>query len=125
MKIKFRAWQEQYKSMTYNGLVTFNLEGFSSFNNDHILMLSTGIFDADGIEIFADDLLKDAFGKIFRVYFIEGGFVIKDSVWKEDVKDFVATDNLISVPLADAQTKSYVSQSCIVIGNNYSGIHKN
>ncbi len=68
------------------------------------------------MEVYADDILTDGIKK-FRVYHVEGGFVIKAYAWADNRKDLVLSDELIFMALSDAQTKGYVQQSCEVIGN--------
>ena len=40
-----------------------------------------------------------------------------------DTKDLTGTDELILMPLADPQTKSWLEQNCEIIGNIYA--HEN
>lgn len=77
----------------------------------------TGLPDKNGVKIFSDDLLKDKQGTIFRIYQINGGFCLKASVWKSNIKDWVDSDVLIAVSLTEAQAQSYIAESCEVVGN--------
>jgi uncharacterized phage protein (TIGR01671 family) len=77
----------------------------------------TGLTDKNSVKVFSDDLLKDGKEDVFRVYQIAGGFCVKSSVWKTDTKEWDYTDILIAASLTDAQTQSYISESCEVIGN--------
>lgn len=83
-----------------------------------------GLPDKNGNNIFANNILSDGKNS-FRVYSVPGGFAIKAPAWCEDKSDLKSTDELTLCPLADAQTRSYVMQSCEVIGNIYELKSKN
>ena len=88
--------------------------------SDITFLQSTGVEDKTGEMIFEDDILESPQGKYFRVYLAPGGFVVKSTYWAEDKEDLDGTDMLITDPLADAQTFSYISLQCAVVGNyNY------
>lgn len=131
-EVRFRVWDGQ--RMVYNvmagflgafyvwGMDKYDSASMSLYNTIYPqgtpFMQSTQIRDKVGNEIFEDDILSD--GKnTFRVYWVQGGFAIKAPVWCEDKSDLKPTDELILQPLADAQTRSYIMQSCEVIGNIY------
>jgi uncharacterized phage protein (TIGR01671 family) len=136
--LKFRAYHKTRKEWLF-GYKLPNLGGFSMYgetilcgelaryglvdylDNIEITQFS-GILDKHQKEIYGNDYLKDEKGMGFRVYHIGGGFVIKESVWKNNIEDFKIGDDLISTPLADAQTRSYISGSCEIVGNVYDGI---
>ena len=77
----------------------------------------TGLTDKNSVKVFSDDLLKDGKEDVFRVYQIAGGFCVKSSIWKKDIKEWDFSDILIAASLTDAQMQSYISESCEVIGN--------
>lgn len=73
-----------------------------------------GINDANGKEIYSDDILL---GQVeFRIYAVEGGFVMKAMAWADDTNELVMGDELVFEPLSDPQNKSYIKQ-CIIVGN--------
>ena len=76
----------------------------------------TGIHDVKNSRIFADDLMKSPEGDIFRIYHVEGGFVIKARYWYADTKDLVAYDDLIFEHLTNPQIRQFIEE-CEVIGN--------
>lgn len=120
--LKFKAWDESTK-MWYNSSASSSENkgfyfpwGFQT-GLDHVIIVQfSGVSDKNLMEVYADDILTDG-KKKFRVYQVEGGFVIKAYAWADNRKDLIPSDELIFMPLADAQTKSYIMQSCEVIGN--------
>jgi uncharacterized phage protein (TIGR01671 family) len=116
-EIKFRAYDSISKMI--HQWWRIKKIGISLFDLDHYtLMQYTGLKDMNGKEIYADDLLSD--GEItFRVYHVNGGFVIKARAWAKDTSNPVPTDELIWQPLPDAQTRGYLEQSCKIIGNTH------
>ncbi len=81
----------------------------------------TGLIDKDEVSIFSDDLRITSIGVIFRIYSVQGGFVIKDSVWMKDISDLVIGDNLIFAHLSDPQTADWVINGT----EHYGNIHDN
>jgi len=80
----------------------------------------TGIVDIQDHKVFEDDLRITDDGKtIFRIYRINGGFVIKDSVWMKNIQDLKFGDDLIFAHLTDAQTKSWLMSGTKHYGNIY------
>lgn len=73
-----------------------------------------GINDANGKEIYSDDILL---GQVeFRIYAVEGGFVMKAMAWADDTNELIMGDELVFEPLSDPQNKSYIKQ-CIIVSN--------
>jgi hypothetical protein len=81
----------------------------------------TGLTDNSGIKIFDGDIRKDDKGRMFRIYNVEGGFVIKAHYWKSDIKDLVPSDALIWDALSDPQCAAYIKESTYAFTN----IHDN
>lgn len=76
------------------------------------LCYNTDIIDYDGHEIYSNDIreILDGHdkGKQFRIYYIPGGFVIKESLWLFNIEDFTNSDKLISISIVDPQTLSWL-----------------
>lgn len=77
----------------------------------------TNLIDKNEKKIFENDLRVDGKGNIFRIYGIDGGFVIKSYFWKHNCKDLVMGDELIMDHLTDPQTRQYIEQSTTHCGN--------
>lgn len=77
----------------------------------------TGINDMEGNELLADDLIVNSRGETMRIYVSEGGFVIKGSIWAEDLSDLIPSDELVVHAIADTQIKHYIMQNCLRLGN--------
>lgn len=136
--MNFKAWnvKDKYMCKSKRSLATIitnqmtgNIIGdgfhcYNKANNDaYILLQGSGLKDKNMQEIFADDVLTD--GEItFRVYHVAGGFVMKDSLWGKDMDDLICSDWLIFLPLADAQTSSWIKAHCEILGN-YHEMKKN
>ena len=134
---KFRAYDKGKKEwlLYYKELGGFSLFGetvvegmFGSIWSKHLANDSlgdlvvnqfTGLRDSLGTDIYADDIIEDEGGRQYRVYSLRGGFGIKASPWSKDFNDLLGPDTLIIEPLADAQTRSYVTTTCKVVGNIY------
>lgn len=66
--LKFRAWDKTAKKMSKVTAIDFSTKPFrvfykaygneNYFNQDAILMQSTGLFDKNGVEVFEGDILK-------------------------------------------------------------------
>lgn len=118
-----------YKYKVWNGreMVSpdyIDRDGFAHWKEDSVQCQSqnivqfTGVVDKNGKEIYADDIIFDGEFR-YRVYAMYGGFGIKSSYWSNDMTDLSIGDDLIIQPMADAQTMSYIAQSCNIIGNIY------
>lgn len=84
------------------------------------LMRPTELNDKNGVPIYSDYLLKDTrSGIVFRVYDVVGGCVMKESKWKEDIKDWHVADYLICHSFSDPQLIAYASESFEIIGTIY------
>jgi len=84
------------------------------------IMRPTGLNDKNGTPIYSDYLLKDIrSGIIFRVYDVVGGCVMKESKWKEDIKDWHVADYLVCHSFSDPQLIAYASESFEIIGTIY------
>jgi len=79
----------------------------------------TGLTDKNGVKIFGDDLRKDSDGKIFRIYHVYGGFIMKAHYWKNDIADLIPMDQLIFMPLSEPQTAQWLRESTEHFGNIY------
>lgn len=133
--LKFRAWDNKINCWIMGtnklpfsiiGEVTlFDVLRQYSLENLNAVEVTqfTGIVDMNKQEIYANDLLQDEKGDLFRVYDTIGGFVVKSSIWQKNLGDLVGTDILIVQPLSDAQTISYIEQSCKIVGNIYENLN--
>ena len=76
------------------------------------LCYNTDIIDEDGHEIYSNDVREimdgNDRGKQFRIYYIPGGFVIKDSLWLFNLDDFNFNDRLISNSIVGPQILSWI-----------------
>lgn len=76
------------------------------------LCYNTDITDEDGHEIYSNDIREiiegHDRGKQFRIYYIPGGFVIKESLWLFNIEDFTNSDKLITISIVDPQTLSWI-----------------
>jgi len=119
MEIILRAWDDKHKCMAVQG--TPDLETIQSFifhYGDRPIMEYIEIDDCKGNKIFADDIMRDTDGTIFRIYKVAGGFAIKAKYWASNCKDLDYSDYLILEPLAHPQNAAWLSQ-CEIIGNIY------
>ena len=128
--LKFRIWDKENKQIHYcdamgimdNGIWFENSNFDTDNHNDDEaadVMQFTGLHDRNGKEIYADDILKDSVGHLFRVYACIGGFAIKAEYWRNDLSDLIIGDELILTSLIDAQMQIYVSGSVEIIGNRF------
>jgi len=117
-EIKFRAWDSEKiiygVDISNNGTVIQSGYEYPSW----VIMQFTGLTDKNGKEVYSDDLMKDDEGRIFRIYHVNGGFVIKAYYWFRGTKDLSISDELIFESLTNPQNKSWVCQ-CQVVGNIY------
>jgi hypothetical protein len=134
--LKFRAWDNKLNCWIMNtnklpfsiiGEVTlFDILRQYSLENLNAVEVTqfTGIVDMNKQEIYANDLLQDEKGDLFRVYDTIGGFVVKSSIWDKNLGDLIGSDMLILQPLSDAQNISYIEQSCKIVGNIYEHLNQ-
>lgn len=121
-RLKFRVWDKIRRDFISWQEVE---EGFVSlksiiFGKDDSLYLQrfTGLLDIEGAEIYEDDILLDEDRNTeYRVYSLRGGFGIKAVYWADSKEELTSADTLIIEPLVDAQTRSYVTGYCKIIGN--------
>lgn len=87
--IKFRAWDKEDERMKevfnldfhrYTAIVGFRLSEPKSFLNDRplIILQSTGLKDAHGTEIYEKDIVRDSYGDVLLIEWLDGGFVLTD-----------------------------------------------
>lgn len=121
-RLKFRVWDEEEKDFVSweevrDGLIDINYLLFEDAPSLH-LQRFTGLLDVEGGEIYEDDILLDEDRNIeYRVYSLRGGFGIKAVYWADSKEELTSADTLIIEPLANAQTRSYITGSCKIIGN--------
>lgn len=106
-------------------VVSYNYDTFDwdEVNPNTVSQLWT--IDKEGRKIFEGDLRRDRAGKVFRIYRVDGGFVIKAHYWKCDCADLAPTDSLIIQALSDPQTAQWVLESTIPVGNIYEKTKEN
>lgn len=115
MEIKFRAFDKvNYMSIPFT---LHDLQNkFIQLTSDCPVMQYTNLKDSTGKEIYADDILEDSKGKLFRVYNWHGGFVVKADCWNSNMNDLTFGDDLILEALAECQNASWIN-NCKVVGN--------
>lgn len=117
---KYRVWNgREMVSPDY-----IDRQGYAHWKEDSIQCQSqkivqfTGVQDKNHIEVYAEDILSDG-EHAYRVYSMYGGFAIKAPHWSKDMSDMGVGDDLIMMPLSDAQTAAYINTGCTIIGNIY------
>lgn len=123
METKFRGQRVHkqgfiYGMPTYDFKYIFNKDSLNSPDDYEVIPETVGQFinihDKNKVDIYSDDLLSDG-EKTFRIYSVEGGFAIKAYPWCNNTNELDLTDELILMPCA--QTRSWIENSCEVIGN--------
>ena len=87
--LKFRAWDKRTKLMNDVTVIDFENEevyykhwryGHSEAIafSDIELLQSTGLKDAHGTEIYEKDIVRDSYGDVFLIEWLDGGFVLTD-----------------------------------------------
>ena len=121
--IKFRLWDVENKeyftegfSVSMDGLFWYDDNGFGCriTPETYILEQFTGLHDKNGVEVYADDIMLGQ--TEFRIYHVDGGFVIKSANWDHITDDLISGDELITEPLSHPQVRQFI-ESCEVIGN--------
>ena len=87
--LKFRAWDKGTKLM--NDVTVVDLENEEVYYHhwryghseaiafsDIELLQSTGLKDAHGTEIYEKDIVRDSYGDVFLIEWLDGGFVLTD-----------------------------------------------
>lgn len=114
--LKFRAWDKTAKKMSKVTAIDFSTKPFrvfykaygneNYFNQDAILMQSTGLHDKNGVEIFEGDILKTR----------SRGFVfVKRQYGNSTVKYQSGTNTTTTVTLSHFMDKYKIE----VVGNIY------
>lgn len=90
---KFRAWDKVSETMHkvegirfgINGARVISLAEMNRYNNNHTrwhtdveLLQSTGLKDAHGTEIYEKDIVRDSYGDVFLIEWLDGSFVLTD-----------------------------------------------
>ena len=87
--LKFRAWDKRTKLMNDVTVIDFENEevyykhwryGHSeaiAFSDIELLQF-TGLKDAHGTEIYEKDIVRDSYGDVFLIEWLDGGFVLTD-----------------------------------------------
>lgn len=90
---KFRAWDKVSETMHkvegirfgINGARVISLAEMNRYNNNHKrwhtdveLFQSTGLKDAHGTEIYEKDIVRDSYGDVFLIEWLDGSFVLTD-----------------------------------------------
>ncbi len=126
---KFRAWDKILKKMNDVTAIDFSTKPFrvfysaygedNYFNQDAILMQSTGLKDKNGVEIYEGDILLSAASenqedwKKWQVYYADGRFLVD---YKQTPKDKRKRKNLEIEDLCEDNVWLYGLE---VIGNIY------
>lgn len=86
---KFRAWDKILKKMNDVTAIDFSTKPFrvfysaygedNYFNQDAILMQSTGMSDINGVEIFEGDIVSTIHGLCEVRYIKDGYYIVKDN----------------------------------------------
>ena len=115
---KFRAWYPDQNRMEYSKGKTPLWMGDILNDSYYKPMQYIGINDKYGKEIYADDLMRDDCGRVFRIYSVPGGFAVKANYWAGNINNLTLSDELIMMPLADSQNLKWIKQ-CEIVGNIY------
>lgn len=122
-EILLRAWfpsdHRLTPSATINQLIERAAKSKQTLQEELILLQFTGLVDKKGNDVYADFILMDDKGRIFRIYSVPGGFVMKAEYWISDISDLTVADGLIIQALSDPQTIDWIKNECEVVGHIY------
>ena len=106
-EIKFRAWQEDFKSWAYFSLGHL-VSGDTADVAEQCINWGqyTGLRDVKHSEVYESDILKGQSGIIYIVVWDDGGFILKDTLgsvtslmnWYVDLNDLEVIGNIYENP---------------------------
>lgn len=97
-EIKFRFWDKALQKMIFRTLLPYDNE-----HPDIVIMQFTGLTDKNGREIYEGDVMKDRFGAICQIVYV----------------DFGGYRQLSKMGYSPLNQAEIISSNDIVIGNIY------